>query len=517
LIDLNHILLFIALVSPLILLVRIARLRNPRNHGWRVAAIIVLGGCIVAWFLAPPVAGFVGGALWCLLLLLPSLAERRIDDLLLSQDFAGARRVAIVRRILHPWEDTPQRPALLRCLELAANGRLDLALDRLAAERARPTPAGRFAMALTFALTENWTGLVEWCRRDLSLTTNPAVYRLYLQALGETGQADDLIYDLASQIESGEPHSTVSSPFDYHLALALAFAGKTAGLVRLFSQRLPQLPLDRRQFWLGTSELAGGKSETGRFRLEKLRRETTDVALRRAIDRRLDAGTIFGCLSSASEVVLARLVQDFLGETTAQPRPQGAPAVWGLILLNGAMFVLEWLLGGVTNDRTLRLLGALDPAAVVVRHEYWRLLTALFLHYGALHLAFNLYALYLLGPALERVIGSLKFLISYLIAGLGSSVGVVLLRMFNLTNANLLVGASGGVMGVIGVSAGLLLRHRASPLAGRRLRNIIVIVALQTAFDLTTPQVSLAAHLSGFITGVVIGTVLASQRGSPLF
>jgi rhomboid protease GluP len=67
-------------------------------------------------------------------------------------------------------------------------------------------------------------------------------------------------------------------------------------------------------------------------------------------------------------------------------------------------------------------------------------------------------------------------------------------------------------MGVIGVSAGLLLRHRQSPFAGRRLRNIVLIVALQTAFDLSTPQVSLAAHLSGFITGVGVGTILASQR-----
>jgi rhomboid protease GluP len=133
-------------------------------------------------------------------------------------------------------------------------------------------------------------------------------------------------------------------------------------------------------------------------------------------------------------------------------------------------------------------------------------------HYGVLHIAFNLYALYLLGPALEQMIGSFKFLLSYLISGLGSSAGVVLLRMLHLTKADQLVGASGCVMGVIGVSAGLLLRHRQSPLAGRRLRNILVIVALQTVFDLTTPQVSLGAHLSGFTTGLVVGIILAARR-----
>ena len=169
LIDLNHILLFIAVVSPLILLARIARLRNPRNRGWRIAATMVLAVCAIAWFFAPSLAGFVGGTFWCLLLVIPSVAERKIDDALLAQRFARARQIAVVRRILHPWNDSPHRASLVRCLELATNDRLDLALDQLAAERTEPTPAGRFAMALTFALTENWPGLVQWCRRDLSV------------------------------------------------------------------------------------------------------------------------------------------------------------------------------------------------------------------------------------------------------------------------------------------------------------------------------------------------------------
>ena len=186
------------------------------------------------------------------------------------------------------------------------------------------------------------------------------------------------------------------------------------------------------------------------------------------------------------------------------------------------MFGMEMMLGGSTNSLTLQNLGGLEPAAVVVRHEYWRLFTALFLHYGSLHLGINLLGLYILGPALERMIGATKFVLSYLLSGLGSSAGVVLLWSLGLTKSNLLVGASGCIMGVIGVSAGLLLRHRQSPLAGRQLQNIIAIVAIQTAFDLWSPQVSLAAHLSGFVSGVAIGLVLrlakagARQLFSPL-
>jgi rhomboid protease GluP len=510
-IDLNHILLFIAVVSPLILLARIVRLRNPRNRGWRIAALIVLAVCALAWVLTPAFAGYVGGLFWSLLLLLPSLAERKIDDLLFGQEFARARRLAVVRRILHPWEDTPHRPSLLYCLELAAHGRLDLALDRLSAERAQATPAGRFATALTFALTENWTGLVFWYRQDLALANNPAIYSLYLRALGETGAIDDLVHDLTAHAETREPILASASPFD--LVLALAFAGQTKELVRLLSRRFPQLPSERHQFWLATAELLEGKIESGQARLKKLRAETRDAILRRSIDRRLASAPKKAHLSASGEMLLGRLIGEKSAALPVSRRgASGTPAVWALILLNLAMFGVELLLGGATNIRTLHFLGALEPGAVIVRHEYWRLLSALFLHYGALHLAFNLYALYLLGPELERILGSFKFTLSYLISGLGSSAGVVLLSTLRLTEADLLVGASGCVMGVIGVSAGLLLRHRQSPLAGRRLRNLIVIVALQTVFDLSTPQVSLSAHLSGFLTGVGVGTIFASAR-----
>ena len=155
--------------------------------------LIVLSGCVAAWLVVPAVAGIISGILWCLLLLIPSLSDRKIEDLVLARRFSDARRLAVVRRALHPWEDSPYRAALLRCLEQASAGRLDLTLDRLAIERDAITPAGRYATALTFALTENWTGLVRWCRRDLSVTGNPAILALYLQALGETGALDDLV------------------------------------------------------------------------------------------------------------------------------------------------------------------------------------------------------------------------------------------------------------------------------------------------------------------------------------
>jgi rhomboid protease GluP len=194
-------------------------------------------------------------------------------------------------------------------------------------------------------------------------------------------------------------------------------------------------------------------------------------------------------------------------EPASDMRPTLAVAT--LMVLNALMFVVEVAQGGSMNPETLHRLGQLEPAAVLVNGEYWRLLTALFLHYGPLHLAFNLYALWIIGPGLEHAIGAVRFTICYLVAGIGSSAAVVMLRVVGLTQADELVGASGSVMGLVGAWAGFLLRNRHAPLAGRRLQNILVIVAIQTAFDLSTPQVSMAAHLSGLLTGLIIGLIVA--------
>ncbi len=189
-----------------------------------------------------------------------------------------------------------------------------------------------------------------------------------------------------------------------------------------------------------------------------------------------------------------------------------APAVMTLILLNIAAFVFEISAGDWTDPGVLRRVGALDPYAVVERGEYWRLFSALFLHGGIAHLGFNLFALYVLGPPLERAIGSLRFVICYVISGLASSAGVVALTVLGLVDVDLLVGASGCIMGVVGAWAGFWIRHRSAPQARQQIGNVLLIVAIQTAFDLSTPQVSLSAHVGGLIAGFFLGLILAPTR-----
>ena len=197
-----------------------------------------------------------------------------------------------------------------------------------------------------------------------------------------------------------------------------------------------------------------------------------------------------------------------------QHRFRHAPAVLIFIALNVVVFLLEISYGNLSGYITLHRLGALEPDRVIFLHEYWRLFAALFLHASITHLLFNLFALYVLGPGLERTIGSWRFGLCYLISGLGSSMGVVAFWLARLTSATQVVGASGCVMGIVGAWAGFLLRHRHAPRAKERLFNILLIIGIQTVFDFTTPQVSTAAHVCGLISGFIVGLLIAPRAST---
>jgi membrane associated rhomboid family serine protease len=191
---------------------------------------------------------------------------------------------------------------------------------------------------------------------------------------------------------------------------------------------------------------------------------------------------------------------------------RSAPAVLVLILLNVVAFLFEISVGDLNDSEVLHRVGALEPYAVLAQGEYWRLFTALFLHGGFTHLLFNVFALYILGPPLERSIGTIRFAVCYLISGLASSAGVVALTVVGFVQVAQLVGASGCIMGIVGTWAGFLVRHRHAPQAKQRLGNVVLIIVIQVAFDLSTPQVSMAAHVCGLIAGFVLGLILAPRR-----
>ena len=176
--------------------------------------------------------------------------------------------------------------------------------------------------------------------------------------------------------------------------------------------------------------------------------------------------------------------------------------VWVLLGSNILMFVVETLLGGSESQATLVTLGA-KVNALIVMGQYWRLITPMFLHIGLAHIAFNSYALYVLGPEVEAIYGHARFLVIYLLAGIAGNV-----MSFAFTPA-LSAGASTAIFGLIGTQLAFFYRQRKvfGAFGQRRLLNIVVIIVINLLFSLSG-AVDIFGHLGGFIGGLVLGWML---------
>ncbi|MFE9186711.1 rhomboid family intramembrane serine protease [Micromonospora haikouensis] len=135
----------------------------------------------------------------------------------------------------------------------------------------------------------------------------------------------------------------------------------------------------------------------------------------------------------------------------------------------------------------------------IAQGEWYRLVTAMFLHYGIVHLLLNMWALWVLGRSLEANLGPLRFLALYLIAGLGGNVAAYLFSAENATTA----GASTAIFGLF---AALIVIERRM---GRDISSVLPVLVINLVFTLTVPGISIPGHLGGLVTGGAMALVLA--------
>jgi len=181
-----------------------------------------------------------------------------------------------------------------------------------------------------------------------------------------------------------------------------------------------------------------------------------------------------------------------------------------LIALNAAVFVLMVLTGVSLTDPTLPQLvrwGA-DFGPLTTHGEWWRLLTAAFVHIGILHIAMNMYVLWSSGRFTERLFGNAGFLALYLLAGVGGN--LVSVAWHPLTVA---AGASGAVFGVYGGLLGFLLVQRKTipkKTVATLAQGALVFIGYNALFGIN-PQlnIDLTAHFGGLVTGFLAGCALA--------
>jgi membrane associated rhomboid family serine protease len=177
------------------------------------------------------------------------------------------------------------------------------------------------------------------------------------------------------------------------------------------------------------------------------------------------------------------------GRTGVVGSTNPTPLVLTIIGVNVVVFFLERF----GRDVAVINRYALWPAAIHYEHEYYRAVTAMFLHANFQHIFFNMLALLIVGPAVEVLLGRARFLALYVIAGLGGSVASYLLSPANVAG----IGASGAIMGVMGAYVVLGLRRRLpiAPVVG------LLVINLAIGF---TGAIDWRAHLGGLVTGGVL-------------
>lgn len=180
----------------------------------------------------------------------------------------------------------------------------------------------------------------------------------------------------------------------------------------------------------------------------------------------------------------------------------GAKVTRALIAINVSVYVAELATGGTVNgtgskiyEKGVLIASAFDSSGhlIGVAHgDWWRLITAAFLHYGPFHLLLNMLALWWFGTALERRIGSGRYLAIYLVSGLAGSAGALLLDPLTPT-----VGASGAIFGILG--AGLVMEQfqRDYVFGG----SALGVIVLNLVLTFSIGSISIGGHIGGLIGG----------------
>lgn len=195
-------------------------------------------------------------------------------------------------------------------------------------------------------------------------------------------------------------------------------------------------------------------------------------------------------------------------------RTPATTALLGLILIG---FAYEVLIGAWKNPAILAANGSIVPWYIWENGQYWRLVTAMFLHGDGtpqgtlLHLFVNLMSLFNIGRIFELMFGSRRFVLIYFLAGIAASVTSAL----HIEGSS--VGASGAIFGILGALVSSILRSprfRRDKMARSIVNQCVFWMVANIAIGFSIPQIDNAAHIGGLVAGLILGA-LVPQRTPP--
>lgn len=188
-----------------------------------------------------------------------------------------------------------------------------------------------------------------------------------------------------------------------------------------------------------------------------------------------------------------------------EKNPREAYVNYALIAINVVYFLFLEIVGSSEDTKIMIQYGAVFLPEVLGKKEYWRLLTAMFMHFGIQHISNNMLILFVLGGYLERALGRIRYLIFYIVCGVGANI-ICLVKDLSKRELVVSAGASGAIFGVIGGLLYVVMVNRGK-LEDLSSTQLIIIILFSLYFGFTTADVSNVAHIAGLLVGVLMAMV----------
>jgi len=182
-----------------------------------------------------------------------------------------------------------------------------------------------------------------------------------------------------------------------------------------------------------------------------------------------------------------------------------------LIAINLLSYIFSVVLSQSLIDIDIEVLarmGAIYGPATVLYHEWWRLITAMFLHGGMTHLLMNMFSLYLIGRGVEQYFNAKSYLSLYFVSGI---MGGLVSIMMHPTSVG--VGASGAIFGIFGALGGFFMAHREKIESHTRafMKDFAIIIGINLVIGFSIPSVDVSAHVAGLIVGFIGGYLISKN------
>jgi len=184
---------------------------------------------------------------------------------------------------------------------------------------------------------------------------------------------------------------------------------------------------------------------------------------------------------------------------------------YSIIILNLIVYIFSSLFSQDIIDMELQTLvdmGALYGPFTVLKGEWWRLFTAMFLHAGMTHLLMNMFSLYLIGRGAEMYFDTKSYLSIYLFSGLLGGLASLYIHPVSVG-----IGASGAIFGIFGALAGFFLAHREKIQEHTKafMKDFSIIIVINIVLGLSIPSIDMSAHIAGLIVGFIGGFMLSKE------